>query len=184
MITSIETIRSVARHAVEDPTTASSDSPPACSLSGLLPRLAQLVTGLFAAGAPGGNTIHVVAQALAAFLPLLDLGRQPAEPPAPSELVTKDEARIDLLRQERTARARLRSATARHRPAQRVRPDRPPFAAFTAPPDEEVWHDLLDLTSEALEAFIRFRHPEGVGPCLELLELLAETFGVDVPEAA
>ncbi len=189
LTTSIETIRSVARRAAEDP------SPGVCapaggSLAGFLPRLAQLVTRLFTGNATGG-AIRIVAQALAAFVPLLELGRRSPDPaaeapagaspeaPAEPELTTKDEARIDLLLQERAARARRRGAG-----AHRVRPDRPPEARATAEAEDEVWNDLLDLTSEALETFIRFRNAVGVERCLELLDLLAEAFAIDRPEAA
>ncbi len=208
MIIAIETIRAVARRAAEDPAPGprpvpaqprrfrrpsppSRESRPA-PIAGLLPRLARLVTGMFDAGTPAGNVIYLIAQALAAFLPLLDLGQESPDADAAPEMTAKEEARIDLLRQERAARSGLRRLDESLIVKGRVRPDRPPAALraadspvtlpAVAPPD--VWNDLLDLTSEALETFIRFRDAIGVKSCLELLDLLAETFAVDRPEAA
>ena len=74
----------------------------------------------------------------------------------PPELPAEARARIDLLHKERVERALRR------------RPDRPPEAqtgsaeAAAAEAADDVWNDLLDLTSEALEIFIRFRNAVGV----------------------
>ncbi len=198
VITAIETIRAVARRAAEDPSPRCFGGPaaPAQAARSLLPRVAELVKRLFAGNATG-TAIRIVAQALAAFLPLLDREKQPDEPvaaPAEPELTTKDEARIDLLLQERAARTRQRGAGDSHVASVFARPDIPPAASAAEPavtatppaeappaeasPEADVWNDLLDLTSEALETFIRFRNAVGVKRCLELLDLLAEAFGV------
>ncbi len=202
MITAIDTIRSVARAAVEDPPMLRSvpDEPapgtgsgaPAASLDGLLPRVAMMLIRLLIARTPQGSTLRIVAQALATFLPLLGLDWLPSDPGAIPRPTPRDCARIDLLRQERAARGRLRATVARHRPAQparRVQPDRPPESragAFfgVAEPGGEVWDELLDLTSETLEIFIGFDHQEGVRHCAELIEVLADTFGEPTPKAA
>ncbi len=213
MIIAIETIRSVARRAAEDPVPTlrpvpaqprrfrkpsapnHESSPP--SITGLPWRLTRLVTGMFEAGTPAGNVIYLIAQALAAFVPLLDFDWQPSGADATAELTAKQEARIDLLRQERESRCGLRRLD--ETPIWRARPDRPPTALraadspvalpavaplAVAPPAFDVWDDLLNLTSEALETFIRRRDAIGVRSCLGLLDLLAETFAVDRPEAA
>ncbi len=210
MITAIDTIRSVARHAADHPPgpravpdqpesgRTRTGGPAAACLAGLFPRVVQiLVRLLFAQGsgdpiAGSGGISSVLTQALATFVPFLDLGWLPADPGGVQGPNARVEARIDLLRQERTARARLRSAVARHRPAQPVRPDRSPedrgatILGFPWPAaaDDGLWHDLLDLTSEVLEICIVFGHQPGVRRCAELLEVLAEVFDVDRPEAA
>ncbi len=209
MITAIDTIRSVARHATDHPPgpRAVPDQPvsgstrtggaPNASLAGLLPRIVRiLVRLLFAQGSDGpvssGGISHVLTQALTTFLAFLDLGWLPADPRGVPKPNARVEARVDLLRQERAARGRLRSAVARHRPARPVRPDRPPedrgatILGFPWPAaaDDGLWHDLLDLTSELLEICIVFGHQPGVRRCAKLLEVLAEVFDVDRPEAA
>ncbi len=208
MITAIDTIRSVARSAAEHPPgpravpdpPATAGGPPAASLAGLLPRVARVLARLLFAHGRDGDCLRVLARAVTTFVPLLDLGWLPAHPGAAPKPDTRVEARIDLLRQERAARARLRSAAARHRPArpappgqiQRARPDRPPgnrgatilgfpWAAAT---DDGLWHELLDLTSELLEICLGFGHQGGVQSCAELLELLAAVFGEPRPKAA
>ncbi len=187
MIQAIETIRAIARHAAEDPSPAAICTPAGAPAS-LMPRVAGFVSRLVAGGATG-TAIRIVAQALVAFLPLLDRGKQPDATPAEPELTTKDEARIDLLLLERAARARDRHTGDVHVATAFAPPDIPPAASAAAEPavtgaEDEVWNDLLDLTSEALETFIRFRNAVGVKRCLELLDLLAEAFDVDWPEAA
>lgn len=181
--TALETIQAVAHHAVDNPPAprAVPDPPPAASLAGLLPRLGRMLLRLLLAGASPDDRLRIFPRALAAYLPLLGLDWLPADPraiPVPSDRVV---ARLDLLRQERAARARLRSAVARHSGPRPVPPDRPPenrlAAALglesTAEP-EELWQDLLDLTSETLETFIAYGHQEGVVRCAALIDLLAE----------
>ncbi len=141
--------------------------------------------------------MRILAHALATFLPVLDLDWLPSDPGTLLRPTPRAYARIDLLRQERAARARLRAAAARHRPARpappgqirRARPDRPPesrgAAVFgLAVPDDDLWHDLLDLTSETLETFIGFSHQAGIRRCAELIEVLAESFDEPRPAAA
>ncbi len=192
LINAIDTLRSVARRAVEDPAPenpslrlgspakrhrtrrpARSASPPGTPPEA---QLLQLHTRLLESGDPGDrSSVLIAAQTLAVILrlvaadqpkyPILEYSRDTgsaAGPDIPPEMTVKEEARIDLLRQERRARARSRGATA---------------------PDA-LWHDLLDFTSEALETFIRRRHLAGARSCLDLLDLLAEAFAVDRPEAA
>ncbi len=198
MITSIDTIQAVARHAAANPPAPRNapdnvalarlrrDQPPGSgtSLAGLLPRVVRVLGRLLFTPA----SAHILAQAITTFLPLLDLDWLPAEPGAIPKPTIPVKARIDLLRQERAARARLRGAVARHRPARRARPDRPPEnRAVSAPGIEsggDLWHDLLDLTSEALETFIAYGHQDGVGRCADLLDLLADTFNKPRPAAA
>ncbi len=193
MITAIETIRSVAGRAAEHPpraTRGKPDRPPAQTLAGLPVRAARILLRLLLSA--NSNTLRILAQALAAFLPLLGLDWLPADPAAIPKPTQRVRARLDLLRQERAARARLRSTVARHRPARRARPDRPPAnraAAvlgldWPAEPDEDLWHDLLDITSQTLETFIAYGHQQGVQPCAELLEVLAEVFAEPRPAAA
>ncbi len=188
----IETIRTVAQLAQDDPAPEAVGATGRAALDGLWPRLAQLVARLLATGATGGKNppsippftkggslMQIIAQALATLLPLLNLDGRPTDPG--TELAGKDKARVDFLRRERADRAR-----------HRARPDRPPesrsFPGFgnggDAEPEADVWNDLLELISEALEAFIRFGDRTGIDRCAELLDLLAETFGVTQPEAA
>ncbi len=182
LITAIDTIRSIARRAAEDPrpgnprlrlafptrprraassTAASSTAAPPVLPVPFLPYLGRLVTRLFVTAVPAGDTFQIVAQALAAFLPLLDLAPAPTDPDIPPEMTTRERARIDLLHQERAARA---------------------YTCQAGPDD--AWLDLLGLTSEALETFIRHRRLAGVRACLVLLDLLADTFAAGRPEAA
>ncbi len=213
MITAIDTMRSVARAAAEDPPALRSvpDEPlpglgsgaPAASLAGLLPRVAMILIRLLIARTPEGKnppsvppgSLRLVAQALATFLPLLDFDWLPSDPGAIPKPTGRAYARIDYLRQERAARARLRATAARHRPARparpvrRVQPDRPPESRAAAVfgltvPDDDLWHDLLDLTSETLETFIGFDHQAGIHRCAELIEVLAESFDEPRPAAA
>ncbi len=178
--TSIETLRSVARRVAEDPSPGVC-VPPAGTVLAVLPRIAELVSRLLCAKVTGSAS-RIVVRALSVFTPLLELcHRSPergAKAPNEPQLTVKDEARIDLLHQERAARAQQRSAG-----SARVRPDRPPETRL-AQSEAEVWNDMLDLISEALEIFIRFRNAVGVNRCLELLDLLSEALGVDQPEAA
>ncbi len=215
MITAIETIRSVARTAADDPAPrrASNDDPgvaapeggpPAANLGGMLPRVVMMLIQLLVARTPEGSTLRIVAQALATFLPLFGLDWLPSDPGVIPRPTTRDHARIHLLRQERDARARRRASAARHRPAQparpapqpataassRVQPDRPPASrtaanfGLPANDDDQLWHELLDLTSETLETFIGFDHQDGVRHCADLIELFADTFGEGEPKAA
>ncbi len=161
-------------------------------MAGLLPRAVQILMRLFFTHSPDGSTLRILAQALSTYLPLLGLDWLPADPRTTPELTTPVLARIDLLRQERAARARLRSSVARHRPARRARPDRPPASRaaaalgldWPAEPGDDLWHDLLDLTSQTLETFIAYGDQQGVRRCAELLEVLAGVFGEPRPAAA
>ncbi len=189
MMTSIETIRSVARRAADKPPAprAVPDRPPV-SLAGLPPRAARMLARLFFDQIPSGET-GILARALAAYLPLFSLDWLPADPRAIPAPTARVEARIDLLRQERTSRARLRRV--RRSPPHRVRPDRPPelravsaLGVETPAEPDVLWHELLDLTSETLETFIGYGHQQGIARCAELLDLLAGIFDVDRPEAA
>ncbi len=201
MITAIETIRSVSRAAAEDPPALRSvpdqsrpetgSGAPAASLAGLLPRVVMILIRLLIPRTPDDKNppSGILAHAIAAFLPLLDLDWLPSDPGTLPRPTPRAYARIDVLRQERAARARLRAAAARHRPARRVRPDRPPesrgAAVFGLPvPDDDLWHDLLDLTSEILETFIGFSYQPGIQRCAELIEVLADTFDEPTPAAA
>ncbi len=163
MITAIETLQSVAHHAVANPPAPKStpedaggrpDRPPA-SLAGLLPRAARMMVRLLLARTPGGGTHQVLAHALSTFLPLLGLDWLPADPSAIRKPTIPVKSRLDLLRQERAARARLRCAVARHRPARRARPDRPPENRAAASglewagEPEEVVTTALYLASDA-----------------------------------
>ncbi len=184
MITTIETIRSVARHAQGAPGPEAPAATGRAAIDGLWPRLVQLVAGLLATNVTGTGILQVIAQALTTLLPLLNLDGRSTVPGA-GKLTVQEKARLDLLRQERAARARQRAA-------HRARPDRPPanrrFPFFgdggDAEPETDAWNDLLQLVSEALEAFIRFRDRAGIDRCVEPPELIAELFGVAPPEAA
>ncbi len=198
MITAIETIRSVARHAVEKPPAprAVPDRPPAGWLAGLPARAAAMLVRLFLADV----SPDILGQALAAYVPLFALDWLPADPRAIPSPTARDEARIDLLRQERASRARLGKMGPLPSPGHGLRPDRPPEiravsalgrAMFVCPPPgeprpepDELWHELLDLTSETLETFIAYGHQAGIVRCAELLDLLADTFDDPRPAAA
>ncbi len=187
MITAIETIRAIAHAAHHRPAPRSAPGDPSgapagpgASLAGLLPRVALMLIRLLVARTPEGSTLRLVAQALATFLPLLDLDWLPADPTTIPVPAPQAEAHIELLRQERTSRARLRQLAA---PGHRIQPDRPP-ASRTAAPDDDVWIELLDLTSRTLETYIAFGHQRGARQCAELIDLLADTFGEDRPAAA
>lgn len=187
--TAIETVRSVARRAMEDPQPPAAGAGTRQPVDGLLPRIAALIARLFATGMREGNLLRIVARALATFLPLLAAGRPPAGPRPVPESATRNQARVDLLRQERAARARERRA-AEVLAARRARPHLPPAdrARPHIPPaggsDAGAWHDLLDLTSEALEVFITHGDAAGTAGVAELLDLLAEAFAPGRPEAA
>ncbi len=194
--TAIETIRSVAGHAADHPPAPRAvpdhGRPPAATLAGLPPRAARILLRLLFTHTPDGSTLRILAQALTAFLPFLGLDWLPADPAAIRKPTDRVLARLDLLRQERAARARLRGAVARHRPARRAKPHRPPENRAAAAlgldwpdePDDDLWHDLLDLTSQTLETFIAYGHQPGVRRCAELIEVLAEVFGEPRPAAA
>ncbi len=116
----------------------------------------------------------------------------PADPNAGcvQEMSPEEQARVDLLRQERASRAGLRRVGMRL-VGQRARPDRPPAMAppAMAPPavarlDGDARNEFLDLISQALETFIRRRDAAGIRGCLCLLDLLADTFDAGHPEAA
>ncbi len=184
LITAIETIRAVAHRAAEDPQPPAAADPPT---TGSFPvRLWRLLIRLLDAEMPEGRILQVLWRALRALLPLLTFDPPPADPPVdPPEPPVKTRARIDLLRQERAARARERQAGELHACA---RPDRPPApaSAFVSDtpgePDGDLWNDLLDLTSESVEVFVLSGDAEGVGRCAELLDLLSETFAEEHPE--
>ncbi len=207
LINAIDTIRSVAHRAAEDPVPAAGDAPlrlgllvrrtparpssqapsasvrrsprrslpPASRRAGrpspravlapsgcgrlLLLYVDDLLTRLESSGTfDDHHTLLIVAQTLITFLPLLDLDPAAAGPDIPPEPTTREEARIDHLGQERDRRLRG--------------------------PRANPWHELLDLTSEVLETCIRHRHLAGVRGCLELLDLLADAFTLERPEAA
>ncbi len=182
----VETIRSVARRAVEDPTPGEGRPPAGVALPGSTPRIAHFVKGMFT-GDNAGPTIVFVTKALAVLSPILDHGRRSAAPSEPEPAV-KDQARIDLLRQERAARARQRQAATAMPATARVRPDRPPASsargACVLVPNDDLLHEVLDLISEALELFIRYRDIAGVRGCLELLDMLSGSFRLGRSEAA
>ncbi len=187
MITAIETIRSVARRAVEDPTPpADPKQKPGAAPRCLLPRLVRLVMRLFAADSAGIRTIYVIAEVLAAFLPLFDSGPEPPDAGGAPGMSPKEQARVDLLRQERASRAGLGRIGMRLVGGQRARPDRPPAMAppAMAPLDDDARNEFLDLISQTLETFIRRRDANGIRGCLCLLDLLADTFDAGHPEAA
>ncbi len=190
LITAIETIRSVARHAAEDPQppAAAADRP----LASFPARLWRLLARLLDAEMPEGQLLRILVRTLRALLPLLVQEPPPSDPPAdppsdppadPPESPLKTLARIDLLRQERAARARGRRAGELSTCAP---PDRPPVAnrAAAAGNAGQVWHELVDLASEAVEACVAAGDDRGIGRCVELLDVLAETFDGDRPEAA
>ncbi len=121
------------------------------------------------------------------------VARRAAEDPVTTkapDMTATEQARIDLLRQERDSRAAMRRLGMKLVDVKRVRPDRPPadHRAATppavAPPSDKGWHDLLDLTSDALETFICRRDTPGIRGCLALLDLFADTCDADRPEAA
>ncbi len=200
LTTAIETIRSVAHRAVDDPqppAIGAASGPPAAANFGA--RLWRLLIRLLDADMPEGRLLRIIVQALRALLPLLGVDLPPADPPTdppadpaanpPADLSqpVKTRARIDLLRQERAARSQERSAAAARAnaapdrpPVHRARPDVPP----ASPPDAEVWHCLLDLSSEAVETYVATADAEGIGRCVELLDTLAETFAGELSEAA
>ena len=187
--TSIDTLRSVARHAADDPELPDPGTGGARPfLPGLLPRITRFVAGFLADGTPSGSVLRVIARALSGLLPLLERAPREAMPlPEPTE---KDGARIQLLQQERAARARERAA-AKEEVAGRTRPDVPTsvripadVAAALFGPADDAWNDLLDLVSEALEVFIVAGDRGGVSAVLEILDLTAEAFGLDLAEAA
>ena len=186
---SIDILRSVARHAADEPEGPDPGAGGAHpSLPGLPRRIARFIAGFLADGTPSGSVLRVIARALSALLPLLE--RDPPMATALPEPTEKDEARVEHLQQERAMRARERAA-AKEEVAGRTRPDVPTsvripadVAAALFGPADDAWNDLLDLVSEALEVFIVAGDRGGVSAVLEILDLTAEAFGLDLAEAA